>query len=244
MNYILSATLYGAFGGILGTCAGGLLSLFFHKKDTKVLGFVFEYSAGLMISVVCFDLLPEAFGLASFLNVFCGMVTGILIAMYMQEKLKFSNKAKKRNNGFITTGLLMFATIGIHNFPEGLVIGSGFDISKALGISLTIVIVIHDIPEGLALALPLREGGYGALKAVLFAALSGVPTAFGAFVGAFAGHISTSVIALCLSVAAGIMLYVSVGDLIPEAKKNYTGRFSILGNVLGILSGILISKVL
>jgi len=65
--------------------------------------------------------------------------------------------------------------IALHNFPEGFAVGSGFGASISLGVMITSVIVIHDIPEGIAMAVPMRAGGFGKAKAFTVTVLSGVP---------------------------------------------------------------------
>lgn len=80
-------------------------------------------------------------------------------------------------------------------------------------------------------------------KVIFFVVLSGVTTGIGAFFGAFFGTISEQVIAICLSFAAGAMLYIVSGELIPESNQLYKGRMSSLGNVLGFILGILATKI-
>ena len=135
----------------------------------------------------------------------------------------------------------MMLGIAVHNFPEGLAVGSGFEASAHLGLSLALVIGVHDIPEGMAMAVPMKAGGMATWKVIFYSVLAGVPMGFGALVGALLGEISQEIIALCLSFAAGAMLYVVCGDLIPESKSIYKGRLSTIGNILGIIIGIIIS---
>lgn len=98
--------------------------------------------------------------------------------------------------------------LAIHNFPEGLAIGSGFGASLTLGYSLAIAICLHDIPEGISMSVPMKNGGMHPLKVVFYVILSGITTGVGAFFGALVGGISKEIIAMCLSFAAGAMLYI------------------------------------
>jgi ZIP family zinc transporter len=108
-----------------------------------------------------------------------------------------------------------------------------------LGISLAISILIHDIPEGISIALPLKLGGLSNRKIVFYVFLSGVSTGVGALFGYLLGMASSTLISLSLSFAAGAMLYIVSGELIPESKQLYKGRFSSMGNILGIIIGLL-----
>lgn len=86
--------------------------------------------------------------------------------------------------------------------------GSGFEASIKLGLSLAIAICLHDIPEGISMAVPMKNGGMKISKVIFYVVLSGITTGIGAFFGAIIGSISKEVIAICLSFAAGAMLYI------------------------------------
>ena len=85
------------------------------------------------------------------------------------------------------------------------------------------------------MAVPMRNGGISARKVIFYVILSGITTGVGAFLGSLVGSISLTIISLCLSFAAGAMLYIVTGELIPEANKLYRGRMSAIGNILGFL---------
>ena len=136
------------------------------------------------------------------------------------------------------TGIIICIGLAIHNFPEGLAIGSGFDASQKLGISLAIAIALHDIPEGISISLPMKNGGYSKMKSIILTAFSGLTTGIGAFFGAIIGNISLNLIGISLAFAAGAMLYIVSCELIPESNRIYKGRMGSLGNILGIIIGM------
>jgi zinc transporter, ZIP family len=150
---------------------------------------------------------------------------------------------KKGNpkNNILRAGILTAIGIALHNFPEGFAVGSGFEASTGLGITLTIVILIHDIPEGIATAVPLRAGGFSKRRSFLLTVLSGVPMGLGALIGAILGEISKAFIAACLGFAGGAMLYIVCGGLVTESKRLYRGRLPTIGNIFGMVCGILVS---
>ncbi len=93
------------------------------------------------------------------------------------------------------------------------------------------------------MAVPMKNGGMKITKVILYVILSGVTTGIGAFFGALVGTISQEIIAICLSFAAGAMLYIVSGELIPESNKLYKGRMSSVGNIIGFILGILATTI-
>lgn len=88
------------------------------------------------------------------------------------------------------------------------------------------------------MAVPMRTGGMKKWKVIIYTLLSGVTTGIGAFFGAVLGTVSPELISICLAFAAGAMLYIVSGELIPESNKIYQGRFASIGNIVGFILGI------
>jgi len=227
---------------MVGTGLGGILTLLLKNPTKRFMAVLLGFTSGIMISVVCFDLLPEAFDFGGVFISLVGVVAGVgmilIIEQFIPERVsqKFSE-----DFDFIRSGILLGIGIAIHNFPEGLAVGSGFAASNYLGLGLAIVIGLHDMPEGIAMAAPLKMGGISRLKVLLYTVLAGIPMGFGAFVGELLGEISHNLICLCLSFAGGAMLYITCGELIPKTQNIYKGRISTIGMIAGIICGIIIS---
>jgi len=243
MNYLVKITFFGLISGIAGTGIGALLALAINRINNRLLSFILEFSGGLMTAVVCFELIPEALALGGNLATFAGIFSGIIAIMIIESFIKESKffKRNRSNSNLLKTGILMAIGISLHNFPEGFAVGSGFQASVALGAAVTLVIIIHDIPEGIAMALPMISGGFSKSKAFFYTLLSGIPMGIGALLGALLGGISTGFIAACLGFAGGAMLYIVFVELVPESKKIYLGRLSSIGNLIGIICGIIVS---
>ncbi|MCX4302843.1 MAG: ZIP family metal transporter [Clostridia bacterium] len=189
-----------------------------------------------MTAIICFDLIPDALELGNISISLIGIIIGIVSMIFCDNSIKSTNSIKHTNKLF-KTGMIVFLGLTIHNFPEGLAIGSGFSASESLGLSLAIAICIHDIPEGLSIALPLKKGGMNTTKAILITAISGITTGIGAFIGSLISNISPNFISISLGFAAGAMLYIVSCELIPESKHIYKGRFPALGNIIGVVCG-------
>ena len=209
---ILKTTILGLFFGTFGTTLGGIIGVVIKKHSNKFLSFILAFASGLMMSVICFDLLPEALGISNIVNVIIGTIIGIVSMIFcdilVEKKFSVNSKTKGMENNLLKTGIIVSIGLAIHNFPEGLAIGWGFEASLKLGLSLAIAICLHDIPEGISMAVPMKNGGMKISKVIFYVILSGITTGIGAFFGAIIGSISQVVISICLSFAAGAMLYI------------------------------------
>ena len=150
---ILKTTFLGLFFGTFGTTIGGILGVTIKKKSNKFLSFILALASGLMMAIICFDLIPEALEISNIIRVIIGTILGIVAMIFCDLIVdkKFSGKIRVKNNQnkLLKTGIIVSIGLAIHNFPEGLAIGSGFEASLKLGLSLAIAICLHDIPEGI-----------------------------------------------------------------------------------------------
>ena len=239
---MVEISLLGLFFGTIGTTLGGLIGIFSKRNSNKFLSFVLAFASGLMLAVICFDLIPHSMEISSIYTTMLGIVLGIIIMIFCDNivQKKFNTKsASNRNAGLLKTGIVVSIGLALHNIPEGLAIGSGFDASTTLGFSLAIAICLHDIPEGISMAIPMKNGGMKPWKVMIYVILSGIATGIGALIGAIIGNISEQVIAICLAFAAGAMLYIVSGELIPESNKLYQGKITAIGNMFGFIIGLL-----
>lgn len=246
MNNVFSdavfLTLYTMVIGVVGTGAGGLLVLLAPNSSKRSLAFIMGLSAGLMLAIVSFDMLPEAFSIASPVVGLSSFVAGVLLMFIITESFAVHDNTEKGR--MVSLSLLMALGIALHNLPEGLAIGSGFECNYALGFSLSIAIFLHDLPEGLAVSAPLRAAGWPVWKAIALAALTGIPMGVGGLIGAVLGSISSMFVSVCLGLAGGAMLYVVIAGLLPESNRSYQGRLPAFGCIGGFIAGLIITGVL
>ena len=153
MDEILKTTLIGLLFGTFGTTLGGIIGIIIKKHSNKFLSFILAFASGLMMAVICFDLIPEALGISSILNVILGIVLGIIVMIFcdllVAKKFSVNTRFEGNKSSLLKIGIIVSIGLAIHNFPEGLAIGSGFEASLKLGLSLAIAICLHDIPEGI-----------------------------------------------------------------------------------------------
>lgn len=245
MSDIIKTTLIGLFFGTFGTTLGGIIGVSFKKTSNRFLSFILSFASGLMLAVVCFDLIPESMELTNISNTILGVILGVLCMMICDVIVnkKFTLKNNDNKNNLLKTGIIVSIGLALHNFPEGLAIGSGFEASITLGYSLALAICLHDIPEGISMGVPMKNGGMKKSKVIFYVIMSGIATGIGAFFGALIGVISQTVISFCLAFAGGAMLYIVSGELIPESNSLYKGKIPVIGNILGYIIGIFATRL-
>jgi len=226
---------------LIGTMMGAFLGVTMKKPSKRVLGNIIGFASGLMLSIVVFELIPEATSKTGFFRTLLFLVLGIIIVVIIDTISSFSSNI---NLKYTKVAFMVAMGIMIHNFPEGLIMGFGFVNGESLGLKMSVIIAIHDVPEGLAVAAPLMLSGIKNTKILFYAFLTALPTAIGAWIGIYVGSISTNILGNALAFASGVMLYVIYGEMIPESKRLWPGTTSTLGMLLGIITGLIMTNVI
>jgi len=260
----MSAILFSTVAGVIGMGLGGLISAVLIKRSSgEVTCGLLSFAAGIMTSIVCFGLIPEAINLSGVTISIFGLILGIIILMALNrvvdkitgikdEDLKIHNTHEKlyhqslvihSRTKMLRSGIIMLAAISLHNIPEGIAIGAGGSYDFYLGAIIALMITLHNIPEGMAVAAPLLAGGVNRWKAVLLTTVSGAPTVLGGLIGVLIGNVSDLAIALSFSAAGGAMLYVVFGEIIPQSIVMTKSRLAPLITLFGILIGLMITMI-
>jgi ZIP family zinc transporter len=226
---------------LIGTMLGALLGVAMKKPSRKFLGNIIGFASGLMLSIVVFELIPEATDKTGFLRTLFFLVLGIVIVVIID---RISRLSQSVNSEYTKVAFMVAIGIMLHNFPEGLIMGFGFVNGENLGLKMSVIIAIHDIPEGLAVAAPLMLSGTKSKKILFYAFLTALPTAIGAWMGIYIGSISMEILGNSLAFASGVMLYVIYGEMIPQSKKLWSGTTSTLGILLGIIIGLIMTNAI
>jgi len=261
---MIQIIIYSAVAGICGMGLGGLIAAILLKKPSdKMICWLLSFAAGVMVSIVCFGLIPEAFDLAGITVLVTGLVLGIVIVMglnFLVDKITTASKesidihttheelfheSQLINNParLLRSGIIILLAISLHNIPEGIAIGAGGSYSFQLGALLALMIAFHNIPEGMAVAAPLLAGGIGKFKVILLTALSGATTLVGGLIGILIGSISDVAIAMSLSAAGGAMLYIVYGEIIPQSVIMTKNRMASIITLFGVITGFIVTKI-
>lgn len=251
-----------SLAGIIGTGLGGVVGLIFGKRSNAAVSFILSFAGGVMLSIVFFDLVPAALEISSVLITSLAIVAGVVVVWLLNRLIDMLTNSRKthetaqelyhqdaifsdaQRGSMIKSGIVMFAAIALHNFPEGLAIGSSDAHSESMGLMLGILIAIHNIPEGISIAVPLLEGGMGKGRVILLTALAGAPTLLGGAVGALIGTAGDAVVGFALALAGGAMLYVTFCEILPQVVLLNKSRTPAIFAVLGVLFGFIMVQVL
>jgi len=257
MNIILMSLL----AGVGGMGLGGLITALFGGKSEKMTGIFLSFAGGVMVSIVFLELMPESIELSNVYIMIVGLILGIVLVFALNglmDKLSDTSKGSKLHETFaeffhsgdviskkpnmLRSGIIMLFAIGLHNIPEGLAMGAAGNYGS-LGITLAILIGLHNIPEGMAVSAPLIAGGLSKIKSIIITLIAGATTVIGAFAGVLIGGISDFAIALSFAVAGGSMLYVVIGEIIPQSIVSSKDRVPTIFALVGIIVGILFIKL-
>lgn len=249
---VLTAFLLTLIAG-LSTGFGSLISLIAKRTNTNFLSFSLGLSAGVMIYVSFMEMLPQAYQQFSEtfgektgnLYMMAGFFGGIaLIALIDFIIPEASNpheihgvEEMKGNTRLKHTGIITAITIAIHNFPEGIATFMSALNSLEIAIPITVAIAIHNIPEGIAVAVPIYHATGSRKKAFWYSFSSGLAEPVGALIAYFflLPFWSPALDAFVLSAISGIMVFISLDELLPTAEKYGKHHLSIIGLVIGMI---------
>ncbi len=227
-------------------CLGGLIGLKWKDKMHLTLGF----TAGVLIAVVAFDILPELFELAGEYGfdvhtAMLSMVAGFLL-FHIAEKVLLIHHAHEDQYGHHhhpTVGIFSALALSAHSFLDGVGIGLGFQISDALGIATALAVLAHNFTDGLntvSLMLAHKNSVKQALRFLFINAiapvLGGISTLFITF--------SPNFLVMYLGFFAGFLLYIGASDILPEAHSHNSSFKTILMTILGVVVVFSITQVL
>jgi zinc transporter, ZIP family len=231
----------------LSTGIGSAIAYFIRKPRMIYLSFSLGFSAGVMIYVSFVELLPNALenvgeilGITAF---FIGVIfIGIIDMIIPKEqnphyyKLSLEHVGVRKDNVLMRTGLFTALAIGIHNFPEGLATFGAALSNVKIGVTIAIAIAIHNIPEGISVSVPIFYATGDKKKAFIYSFLSGIAEPVGAAVGflILLPFLSDIVIASLMGFVAGIMVYISLDELLPMAHRYGHSHIVIIGIMIGM----------
>lgn len=239
----------------LSTGIGSGIALVTTRTNKKFLSVALGFSAGVMIYVSFVEILSKArFELTQELGtvqgswltaaaffggiLFIGLIDKLIPNVENPHEIKRVEDMDDthKNNRLKRLGLFTALAIGIHNFPEGLATFTAALEDPALGIAIAVAIAIHNIPEGIAVSVPIYFATGSRKKAFWLSFSSGLAEPVGAVVGflLLMPFMSPLMFGLLFALVAGIMVFISLDELLPAAKEYGEHHLSIYGLIGGM----------
>lgn len=231
----------------LSTGIGSAVVFFTKTANRKFLSFSLGFSAGIMLYISFMELLLTAKeylqintsheSIISFAAFFSGMWLILLIDTFIPSPESKLARLDADNTDIRRTGTLLSLAIAIHNFPEGLATFTSTLDNPPLGIAIAVAIAIHNIPEGIATSIPLYYATGNRKKSFLYSFLSGLTEPAGAIIGYLflRPFLSDTLYGIIFAFIAGIMVYISVKELIPTACEYDKSNIMIFGVIAGMI---------
>ncbi|HAX61540.1 MAG TPA: zinc transporter ZupT [Elusimicrobia bacterium] len=260
-NSLLFAFSLTLFAG-LSTGIGSFIGLLSKKFNPKILTISLGFSAGVMIYVSMIEIFVKARDSLSmslgekngymltvvsfFIGIFVIALIDRLIPSYenpheLNVAKKIAQSSEHDKAKLLRMGVFSALAIGIHNFPEGLATFMSGLTNPTLGISIALAIAIHNIPEGLAVSAPIYFATKSRKKAFVLSFLSGLAEPVGALIGYFIlrSIFTETTFGVVFAAVAGIMVYISLDELLPTAEE-YGEHHLAIG---GLISGMIIMAI-
>ncbi|TYB31409.1 MAG: zinc transporter ZupT [Candidatus Mcinerneyibacterium aminivorans] len=259
MSNVLIAFILTAFAG-LSTGIGSALAFYSKKTNLSFLSTSLGFSAGVMIYVSFVEILSKAnesltsaLGesrgeLMTAVSFFLGIaVIGIIdkfvpefenphIPREKKDLKELQSEEVLEKSSLMKMGLFSALAIAIHNFPEGLATFASALSDPNLGISIAIAVAIHNIPEGISVSVPIYHATGNKKKAFFYSFLSGLAEPVGALIGYFflSFLFNDVVFGILFGSVAGIMVFISIDELLPTSRKYGKGHQVIYGFIAGM----------
>jgi ZIP family zinc transporter len=224
----------------IATTSGGFIAI----KSKDRLHIVLGLSAGLLLGLVAFDLLPEVFemGTSEFLHapvVSIALITGFLL-LHFYEQLFGSHEPAESDYGHDHShasniaGSLGALAMGGHVFLDGIALGVAFSVSNKLGLAVFIALLVHAFSDGLNTVSFLIKSGSWGKRGIWLLGVDAIARVSGAALGTtFA--VSENFVATYLALFAGIVIYLATSHILPEAHSRHKSRYTIVATIVGVL---------
>lgn len=239
--------------------AGSLLSFFVKESNKRFLSLALSFSAGIMIYVSFMAILPEGMELIEGhmgedgnLIALSGFFGGMLITAIIEKIVhkfgghyhghddhhhEIEDSHGENDDHLSKLGLMSAIAIAIHNLPEGLALFTAGLKDISIAIPIATAIILHNIPLSIAISVPIYYSTGSKTKAFLYSLLVGLCQPLGAILGylIFSSFFNDFVFGILFTIIAGIMIFVSLDELLPSSQKNQDHHISVYGAIAGMI---------
>ncbi len=215
------------------TLCGGLFALRYKDRLHLILGF----SAGAVMGVAFFDLMPEAIqtvGQGAF-HALAYIALGFSVYMILDRfVVVHSHSEDDHDHHNHKRGILGAGSLSIHSFLDGLAIGLAFQVSHALGAVIAVAVLAHDFSDGINTVNMILKNGGSRVRAFRFLLIDALAPVLGIVV-TLLFHVPEHILGIILAVFAGFFLYIGASDLLPESHHAHPAAWTTISTLLGML---------
>jgi ZIP family zinc transporter len=240
MEYPGNMIILISIAAFFSTLIGGLFALHLKDKLHLILGF----SAGAILAVAFFDILPEALELAgqaySAMTIFTAVAIGFTAYLVFDRTVLLHNHTE--DGGDTLRGNAGAGSLSFHSFLDGIGIGLAFQVSTAVGVVVAVAVLTHDFSDGInTVSLVLKNNG-DRKKAFRWLLVDALAPVIGVLSTLFF-VLPAEKLGLLLALFAGFFLYIGASDLIPESYHSHPKRWTTMMTVLGICTLYVVIKL-
>lgn len=242
MNDIIGPLLVSTIAG-LSTLIGSLVILFKIKEEkyNKFITFCLSFSIAIMIGISILDLIPESFFHCTYTFGFAKSLFVLGLAFFISYFIISLISRLMDNDGIkhdlYKLGILNMIVLILHNLPEGIATFLSSYQSMSLGLKLGFAIMLHNIPEGISIAVPIYYATGSKYRAFKATFISGVSEPLGAILAFLflKNYVSEVMISIVLIIVAGLMITLSIQELLPKALKYKEKALLKIGLISGVV---------
>ncbi len=242
MDKVLNIGLQSFATAMAGLVVALIVCNLYSKKSVRQRGFFLGLTGGVLISIICFELLPEAIIYTGMAIPMATMTIALIVCAYL-EHIVVNIKGMTDANPLDIVKISTFAgvVIGLNNFPEGLALGSVMLHTEMKEAHMVYALFLHSVIEGVLVFSNTSQTGRNKLVNIQFIIVTSFIIGTSAILGAFLTNISHFIMPVSVGLVSGFMLYTALGETIPKSREVWNGRFSTLGACVGVVIGIIVN---
>ena len=226
----------------------GIIPTFLKKeKQNNLINISLSFSLGVMLTLSVISLIPEAISYQNKINIITILITlifvvlGIILSQLIDSYI--NNKLNKDN--LYKLGIISILAITLHNIPEGITTFLATKTNYKLGLKLSLAIALHNIPEGISIAVPIYYSTKDRFKTFILTLFSGISELIGSIIALLLiKQPNPLIMSFILAITAGIMIQISIYEIIPNLKELNNKKITYKYIIIGIITMLICHLIL